>query len=76
MTARADDRARQSRSVKVGVSLLLASGKQVDGSSFTRARRARRLTTVRERAYRLRVTLSGKVNKKTRTTVTLSMSTA
>jgi hypothetical protein len=67
---------RQSGRVKVGVSLL-ASGSKVDGSSFTRASGASLSTTVcGQRAYRLHVTLPGKVNRKTRTTVTLSMSTA
>ena len=67
---------RQSGRVKVGVSLL-ASGSKVDGSSFTRASGASLSTTVcGQRAYRLHVTLPGSVDKKTRTTVTLSMSTA
>jgi hypothetical protein len=65
---------RQSRSVKVSVSLL--SGSTVATTSLKRASGASLSTTVcGQRAFKVRMKLIGVVTKKTKTTVTLSVST-
>ncbi len=66
---------RQTRSVKVGVSLL-SGGSTVATTSLKRASGSSLSTTVcGQRAFMLRVKLTGAVTKKTKTTVTLSVST-
>jgi len=66
---------RQSRSVNVGVSLL-SGGSTIATTSLRRASGASLSTTVcGRRAFKVRVKLTGAVTKKTKTTVTLSVST-
>jgi hypothetical protein len=66
---------RQSRSVNVGVSLL-SGGSTVATTSLSRASGRSLSTTVcGQRAFKVRVNLMGAVTKKTKTTVTLSLST-
>jgi hypothetical protein len=66
---------RQSRSVNVGVSLL-SGGSTVATTSLRRASGASLSTTVcGQRAFKVRVKLTGPVTKKTKTTVTLSVAT-
>jgi hypothetical protein len=66
---------RQSRSVNVGVSLL-SDGATVVTTSLKRASGASLSTTVcGRRAFKVRVKLTGHITKKTKTAVTLSVST-
>jgi hypothetical protein len=66
---------RQSRSVNVSVALV-SSGSTVATTSMKRASGASLSTTVcGQRAFNVRVKLTGAVTKKTKTTVTLSVST-
>jgi hypothetical protein len=66
---------RQSRSVNVGVALL-SGGSTVATTSLKRASGASLSTTVcGQRAFKVRMKLTGVVTKKTKTTVTLSVST-
>jgi hypothetical protein len=66
---------RQSRSVKVSVSLL-SGGSTVATTSLSRASGASLSTTVcGQRAFKVRMKLTGAVTKKTKTMVTLSVST-
>ena len=66
---------RQVGSAKVSVSLL-ANGKTVKTNSFSRAAGASLSSTIcGVRSYSVRVRLTGVVDKRTKTTVTLSVST-